>query len=572
MVGVGPEAPPAVEAVDAPALDAEIRDAAAEAEVARLLAEGFRRLDEGDPGTARARALEVESRFPSARGSSRALLLRGSAAMATGNHAEALETAERYVELVGPAEEERPRALLLAAEARLEGNLGGGVEALFQIPAGALPPVRNQALDRARSVAGGLEDPALRDLVDEAPRHPWLLPVFQVELGARRTLLGDLEAGRRLAEGALALEPADPEAERARAVLEGEVAPAGAVAGNMGVLLSPSGPPTLRQLSEQLRNGIEVALLETGVRGRVRLVSEDDGGSAGRAADAFSRLQDGNVLGVVGPLTEPAMAEALRRRTRDIPLISPTAPLLHEDGRGAYSLAGLDPEAPRMLARLALSQGIRDVVMLHPRDQVEEQDAAWFRTAFEAGGGRVSRTLTYTPGTTSFEEPLREVARLRPRGLVLLLPPEDVELLAPQVAFYGVDDLEDLVVLGGVSFSSESVLGSVPTRHTDGVLTVAPHVGEGYGPLWSQFVGAYEEHFRRTLRSPVPALGYDAARLLLEGARLGGGGSPPEVVAGLARIQGFQGATGTFSVRDGRLVRHYTPVRIENRMRVPLDR
>ena len=571
VVGTAPPAPPAPVAVDAPALEGEVRDAAAEGEVARLLAEGAQRLAEGDPGTARARAMEVESRFPTVRGSSRALLLRGRAGLAMGDHSEAVESAERYLGVVGPADPEAPRAQLLVAEARLEGGLGGGVEALFQLPVEAPSSVRDDALVRARRLASELEDPPLRDLVAEAPAHPWLLPVFQVELGARRTMVGDTQVGRELAERALVLEPATPERERARSVIDGDLTPTGAVTGSLGVLLSPSGPPTLQQLSQQLQEGVEVALLAADVRGGIRLLNEDDGGSAGQAANAYSRLEGGSPLGIVGPLTEPAMEEALRRRTRDLPMISPTAPLMGSEFRGAYSLAGPDPEAPRALARIALAQGIRDVVIFHPREQAEEREAAWFREVFEGGGGRVSRTLTYLPGTTSFDEPMREVVRVRPRGLVLFLPPDDVELVAPQIAYYGVDDLEDLTILGGASFSSEGVLGAVPTRHTDGLLTVAPHVGAGYGPLWVDFVEDYEEHFRRTLRSPVPGLGYDAARLLLEGARLGGGSAPEEVLLGLSRIQDFAGATGTFSVREGRIVRRYFPVRIENRMRIPLD-
>ncbi len=572
LVGTAPPPPPPPETVDAVALEGEVPDAAAEAQVARLLAEGSERLAAGDPGTARARAVEVESRFPTTRGSSRALLLRADAALALDEPGEALEAAERYLALAPTGDSQIPLARLVAAEARFDGGLGGGVEALFRVSEAADGAVQERALRRARAVAGDLEDPSLRDLVAEAPTHGWLLPVFQVELASRRALVGDQAVGRELAERALALAPAETEAERARAVLGGEVVATGAVSGTLGTLLSPSGPPTLRQLSEQLRDGVEVALLAPEFRGGVRLLGEDDGGSPGQASGALGRLEGNSPLGIVGPLTEPAMESALRGRSRDLPVISPTAPLLRTDFRGAYSLAGPDPEAPRALARLALDQGVREAVLLHPRDPTEEQEAQWFRQAFQDGGGRVTGTVTYVPGTTSLAQPMREVLALRPRALVLLLPPEDVEIVAPQVAFFGVDDLEGLLLLGSPAFSSEGVLSSVPTRHTEGVLSVAPHVGEGYGPLWESFVGAYEEHFRRTLRSPIPALGYDAARLLLEGARLGGGSAPEDVLTGLTRIQDFQGATGTFSVRDGRLVRRYVPVRIENRTRVPLDR
>jgi len=569
--GNGGITPPGVVSLDAPALEREVRDGAAEATVARLISEGFSGLESGDRGTARARAVEVETRYASTRGSSRALLLRAMTALQEGNSAEAESAATQYLQRVGPSDPQAARAHLVVAEARIDGRMGRGIESLFAVPQEAPSDVRSAALERGRSVAAEMEEPELRDLVEEAPEHRWLLPVFQVELGERRALMGDTEAGEAWAERALELDPSSTEADRARAVLEGDILGGSSLAGTLGVLLSPSGPPSLQQLSQQVQEGVEVALLAPGVRGGIRLVTEDDGGSPGRTAEAFGRLSGADPFAIVGLLTESALDVGVRSRTRSLPLISPTATLFGAPAPGIYSLAGVDPEAPRALARLVLSQGIRQVTLLHPRDPAEELEAEWFRQTYQAGGGTVVQTLTYSPGTTFFEETMRQITRRPPAGLVLLLPPGDVGVVTPQIAFYGVDDLPGIRIFGSASFSSESVLSTVPPRHTDGVFAVSPHVGAGYGPLWEVFIRDYEEHFQRTLRSPIPALGWDAARILLQGARLGGGTSPEQVLRGMERIRDFPGATGTFSVREGRVVRQFQPVRLENRIRIPLD-
>jgi hypothetical protein len=111
----------------------------------------------------------------------------------------------------------------------------------------------------------------------------------------------------------------------------------------------------------------------------------------------------------------------------------------------------------------------------------------------------------------------------------------------------------------------------VPSRHTAGMRTVTAHLGDGFGPAWSLFVQAYEAHFQRTLRSPAPALGWDAARILLEAARLGDG-TPEGLALGLREIRGLEGATGHFFWTHGQISRRFVPVEILDRTLHPIDR
>jgi hypothetical protein len=244
--------------------------------------------------------------------------------------------------------------------------------------------------------------------------------------------------------------------------------------------------------------------------------------------------------------------------------------MVPDAGPGVFSLTGVDPAAGQALASLVFREGIRQVVLMHPTSTEILEEVRWFREAFLAGGGTIVRTLSYPVGTTSLAGPLNEVVGLAPRGLVLILSQEDVETLAPQLSFYGVDVVEGLTIFGNEAWVSQSVLQIVPTRHTDGVLSVTTWAVDGeYGPGWNEFVQAYETHFRRTLRTPVSALGYDAARLLLQAARTGGG-TPAGTLRAFQEIRDFPGATGMLSVVDGTVRRSYIPVRIENRRVIPL--
>jgi len=183
-----------------------------------------------------------------------------------------------------------------------------------------------------------------------------------------------------------------------------------------------------------------------------------------------------------------------------------------------------------------------------------------FQRAFVSLGGVVSRRIRYPPGTTTFEQSLMEVKSLAPSLLIVAAPPSDVELLAPQIAFFGLDEM-DLQVAGTTGWTAPSVIERVARRHTDSVIalsTVPPGVVPEPSP---EFVAAYEALFRRSLNSRVPATGFDLLRMAL-GAYREGAERPAEVAAGLERIGLFEGSTGTYSFADGRLSRQYFPVRI----------
>lgn len=579
-VGTGPpSSPEAPSALEGPSIAAGPAADAANEAAARLITDARAALDAGEAERALELADEVVARYPEASGSARALLVAATARRDLASWAEGLEAAQRYLELVEGSPQASPgEARVLVSELRLGGGLDGGIESLFDIPAGPglADDLRERALEQARTTAGAMDEPLLRQLLEEAPEHPWILPVFQVELAERRALVGDRVGSEDLLARARSLEPAELERERLRRIEAGEIEARGEVVGTLGVILSLDGSPTLSSLSEQIREGIEVALLADAVRGGVQLEAVEDQGVATASARALAELVETRPLGVVGPVSPMGFREAVSAASGRVPLIAPTTPVPDGAPDGVYSLTGPDPQAARALAELAISQGYLDVAVFHPDSPEGRTEFAWFRDRFQEGGGRVAVLLDYPAGTNDFRPYFGRVAQGPPQAVVVLAAPQELPILAAQLPFMGLDpedeDSEalDLPILGNSTWASDQVLSEVPRSRTDGVLSVAPHTGEGYGPLWTEFVATYEQHFQRTLRDPVPALGYDAARLLIEAARLSGGSSPEQVREGLRQIRDLPGATGTLSVIDGRIVRAHMPVRLEGGARIPL--
>jgi ABC-type branched-subunit amino acid transport system substrate-binding protein len=370
-------------------------------------------------------------------------------------------------------------------------------------------------------------------------------------------------------------------------------APAAALDVRLGSVLPLSGSPAFRDYAKLIAEGVEVAAASyLGPSAHVTVVSRDDAGDPTVAASQVQELEADGALGAVGFLEQDDLAAAASGRAGALALISPTARVA--TGTGVYSLSGADPGAAASIATYAAQQGFKRVAVLNSSAPESSQEADAFVAALQTDGVPLAGRFEYDAGETSFGVPLKaaqaalrgaEIDSLRaklppgdtlhvnadsldPVALFLPLSPEDVELVAPQVTFYGLDTL-GIQVLGTSGWTNPEVLKSVPSRHTDGVVATMP-VSAGPGsPGYERFKAAYEAHFQRSLVSPIPALGYDAAILLLEAAKEGAR-TPAEMAAALENVHDVEGATGILSVRDGRVVRRTEVVRIEHGGFVPV--
>ncbi|HSR43004.1 MAG TPA: ABC transporter substrate-binding protein, partial [Longimicrobiales bacterium] len=167
-----------------------------------------------------------------------------------------------------------------------------------------------------------------------------------------------------------------------------------------------------------------------------------------------------------------------------------------------------------------------------------------------------------------FEEHLAVVQQLRPEALVLPVPMADIELLAPQLTYFGLDTL-GIRFLGTAEWAEPGVLQTTPHRHTDGFVVATPRRPGGPTEAYLRFVEDYETVLRKTLRSSIPALGYDAAGLMLE-ALASGMRSPRALRAALEEIRDFPGATGTLSIENGRVLREHHLVRLRDGDMIPI--
>jgi ABC-type branched-subunit amino acid transport system substrate-binding protein len=467
-----------------------------------------------------------------------------------------------------PAAEPIPReAARPSPEAeRLAGNLAGEASEAYE--AGELEAAlasASRAMDTYPGTAG-------------ADRARWVAARAAFGLGEYRQARDHAEAFRRRT-------PADsPEAQDARRLVElaeDAVAGPGAASPVIGAVLPRTGSRVMVQYGDWVLEGIELAVRQEERRGgrSIQLVVADDGGGT-RTAGAVAELERRGAVAVIGPLLPQQLAEVAGARTDPrLLFVSPTITDAPANWSNVYSVAGGDTRGAETLGRYAAEMGLLDGAILHERGPEYQRRARAFAAEYEAMGGRVMVTVPYDSGTTTFAPHMRRILEAMPRGggparsggagqdgrrfaLFVTAPDRDVPQIAPQVSFYGLTSA-GVQVFGDEAWASPAVRRVVPNRDMEGVVTASPLApGRAESVADPDFVTLFEQTYRRSLTNQLPALGYDAAHMVLQAL-------PNRLLSADATarrfelLTGIHGATGTLSVRRARLVRtpHLTTIR-----------
>ena len=548
--------------------------AAQEAAAATELARARGALEAGDDRTAATAAGNVIRDFPTTPGSSEALWILAQATEALGAFEEAAEAADRFAGLIEPTDERAGEVALVAARSQAgKGEAAAAVRRLLDAPPAALAPVSLQANEVVREQVRLVDTETLGGLREGvADDHP-LLPGVLIEYGIGLYFGGDVDGAAAVAREVLASSSAqDSDRTVARSLLNGRIEETIGADLTIGLVVPASGSPTLQQYASDVREGVEVALQASAERRRrpVSLRTRDDAGDPNLSRRSIQQLEDEDVIAVVGPLLDRQLEEAAQGRRTRVTLVSPTSSSIPSGQEAVYSLAAPDPGAAEALARYAADRRYRRIALIYPSSASAMAEARAFLDAYGALGGALVQEFPYVPGATSFGEQLLGAEEFGAEALVMPVPDEDIELLAPQVSFFGLDTL-GIQVLGTAAWGEETTLGRIDPRHTDGVVVASPRSIDDGGTAYAEFETAYEALHRKTLRSPIPAFGYDAANLILTAIEEGARG-PADLIARVERIEGHRGATGTISIVDGRIVREHALFEVRDRALVPTGR
>ncbi len=535
---------------------------------------------------------DLMDRFPSSEVSGAALLLTARAELELGAPDRAVAAADRYLDLLPPGDPRTTEVVLLQVAA-LQDDPSSQLERLLTLDQVADEGQLEPALAATRSAVAALSTAEIRAVLAASPADGQMASVPLARLAVDLLERGEIVEAEQLASAAIATGAADAERVVAEGVLRGELPPERERITDftLGLVLPEGGPPALAGFAREIAEGVEVAVSTVlGEPYRIEVTTRDDEANSALAALIASELELEGVTGAVGFLEDEVLLAAAQSRVDGMPIVSPTARSAGGAGEGVYSLEGPDPQAAAEIARYAADRAYQRVAIILPSSQAAIEEADAFEAEAARWGVPVVQRFYYEPGATFFEtqvvgardllraaelralglgeEDTLRVETLEPVGIFVPIPREDVAYVAPQIAHFALDTL-GIEVVGTSAWTDPGVLETVDPLYTNGVVATAT-VGAGpSAPGRQRFREAYEAHFQRSLVSSAPALGYDAALLLLEALRPGRV-QPAQVQESFLTLQDVEGATGIFSVVDGRVVRRTEVVRIRDRQLEPV--
>ena len=484
---------------------------AAEAAAAREEAAIREAYARGETARARSRSLALLEKSPQFRGAPALTRRLAESYMEEARWALALEQLGRLLEAYPESPERWPGIVL---KARALAASGRKLDAAVGL---------DRALDNWDDAAWRPRAEALlADLLDNNLNAAELSQFLERRASSARAGLARQALTRAEAAG----RPAPPPVAAVAAPPAGSAAPADGT-GRIGLLAPLSGRYQI--YGEAFREGARLAVSRYNAeRSTVfSLIEADTRGEPVQAALAARRLiQEARVSALIGEvLSNPTVAAAVEANARGVPLLSPAATAEDIQAVGDWVFQNrISSEAQALaLARVAITEllGAR-LAVLYPKQGDGEQLARLFEETIDALGGEIVASVAYEVGATDFGDVLDEIRIAQPELLFLPGEVEQLILLVPQLAFYGIDAL----LLGNDAWNS-SRLARQGGPGLEGAVFPSDLLLKRDRTLYRDFQRLYEARFASGVR-PVAARGFLGTMLLLE--ILGEGSQTPAAI------------------------------------------
>ncbi len=301
------------------------------------------------------------------------------------------------------------------------------------------------------------------------------------------------------------------------------------------------------------RNGIELAIEEAnaagGVKGKKLAVRVyDDQSKPEEAAAAATRLvtQD-KVVAILGEVASSnSLAMAPKAQAAKVPMVSPssTNPKVTEVGDYIFRVCFIDPFQGAVMARYSREnlKFSNVAILTDKKSAYSEGLTEVYQKRFTELGGKILAVEAYSKGDTDFRAQLTNIKKLKPEGIYVPGYYQDVALIAEQAKELGLK----VVLMGGDGWDSaklfelggEAVEGSYVSNH---------YSADDPSPRVQEFIKRYQAKFNLVPDS-LAALGYDSARVVIDGLKRASDSSGPALRDAIAATKDFPGVAGTITL------------------------
>lgn len=297
------------------------------------------------------------------------------------------------------------------------------------------------------------------------------------------------------------------------------------------------------------RDGIELAVRQAnasgGVKGKkLRVVVLDDQGKSEEAATAVTRLvtQD-KVVAVLGEAaSSKSLAMAPIAQSFKVPMITPssTNPGITKAGEFVFRTCFTDPFQAWVMAQFAAkSLKVKKAAVL--RDMKNDYSVSLsniFIEDFKKMGGEIVAEQSYSSGDVDFKSQLTSIKSKNPDVVYLPGYYTEVGLIGRQAKELGFT----APFLGGDAWDSAK-LTEIAAGALDGSYFSNFYSPEDKAPETQKFIADYKSAFGAQPDS-IAAMGYDAARVLIEALRRAASDSSDDLRKAILETKDFRGATG----------------------------
>lgn len=304
--------------------------------------------------------------------------------------------------------------------------------------------------------------------------------------------------------------------------------------------------------------GVNLAFAEKnkagGIKGKqIKLITLDNQGKPEEARAAVQRLvtQD-RVVAVIGEVASSrTLAAAPVAQQYKVPMISPssTNPKVTEVGDYIFRVCFIDPFQGLVMAKFA-HQEIKKQRVAILRDVKSDYStglADVFSTEFKKMGGEIVADESYQAGETDFKAQLTQIKGKRPEAIFVPGYYTEVGLIARQARQLGMT----VPLLGGDGWDSEK-LSELGQDAIKGSYFSNHYTTESTDPVVVEFIKKYREVYKGKTPDGLAALGYDAAKILIEAMERAPEITPLAIRDEIAKTKNFTGVTGVISIDEKR--------------------
>lgn len=290
-----------------------------------------------------------------------------------------------------------------------------------------------------------------------------------------------------------------------------------------------------------------------GVLGRqLEIITADNKSEAGESTSATTKLitQD-KVVAVIGAVTSSNTKAAVPvSADNKIPLITPTATnaevTINKDGtlnKWVFRSCFLDPFQGKVAANFVTNtlKLTKAAVFIDQSDDYSKGLAAEFASVLKSNGGTITDTENYVAKDKDFKSTLTRIKASSPEVIFVPGYYNEVGLIVKQARELGIT----VPIVGGDGWDSAKLAEVAGAANLVDTYFVNHMWADD--PATKPFVDAYKAKYNAE-PDALAALGYDAAKMLIEAIKTAGSTDAEKIRTALENTKDFQGVTGVITV------------------------